>query len=127
MQKVADRTRVAGDNFAPLPLAPRVVATLDDQQIRMRARDDEAEGLMAWRDREGGRRRREEPAPAARAFGEEEASEAIGERRLADAARPGDQPGMRQPAAVEGLEQAGLGDLMTEQRRVLARMRDFRR
>ena len=56
--------------------------------------------------------RREEPAASRRALGEEKAGEAKGQRRLADAARPGDQPGMRQPAARIGAEQRRFGRLM---------------
>ena len=54
-------------------------------------------------------------------MGEHEARHAIGERRLADAARAADQPGMRHAAAAIGIEQRLLGLGMAEQRRCVAR------
>ena len=54
---------------------------------------------------------------------EHEARHAIGQRRLADARRPADQPGMVDTAAAIGLEQRPLGLVMAEQNGRLARMR----
>ena len=48
-------------------------------------------------------------------MGEHEARHAIGQRRLADAGRPADQPGMRQAPAAIGLEQRPLGLGVAEQ------------
>ena len=72
-------------------------------------------------------RRRGEEAAAGRALGEEEAREAEGERRLADAARAAQQPGMRQAAGAIRLQQHRLRRLMPEQQRVLARRQDRQR
>ena len=52
---------------------------------------------------------------------EHEARQPIGQRRLADAGRAADQPGMRNAAAFVGIEQRALGLGMAEQRRGLAR------
>ncbi len=50
--------------------------------------------------------------------GQQAAGEAVGERRLADAARAAQQPGMRQAAALPGAEHGALGCLVAEQVRV---------
>ena len=46
---------------------------------------------------------------------EHEAGHAIGQRRLADALRTADQPGMRNAPAAIGIEQCHLGLAMAEQ------------
>ena len=55
---------------------------------------------------------------------EHKARHPVGERRLADAARPADQPGMRHAAAAIGIEERVLGFDMAVEREGLARMRD---
>ena len=50
--------------------------------------------------------------------GQQAAREAVGERRLADAARAAQQPGVRQAAALPGAEHGALGALVAEQVRV---------
>ncbi len=77
-------------------------AALDDEQVGMAAGGDAAEHGMVGRDGERFGLRRRAEQPAGRRPRPAETREAIGQRRLADAARPGDQPGMRQPAGVEG-------------------------
>ena len=56
------------------------------------------------------------------AMREHEPRHPIGQRRLADAGRPPDQPGMRNPPAAIGIQQSQLGVAMPEQRGRLARM-----
>ncbi len=56
-------------------------------------------------------------------MGEHEPRHAVGERRLADAARAADQPGMRHASAAIGVEQRLLGLGMAEEDGGLARMR----
>src|ERR1700675_4485809 len=58
------------------------------------------------------------------AMGEHEARHPIGQRRLADAGRAPDQPGMRNAPAAIGIQQGGLGLAMPEQRSGFARMGD---
>jgi hypothetical protein len=58
------------------------------------------------------------------AMGEHEPRHPIGQRRLADARRPADQPGMRNAAAAVGVQQGRLGVAMPEQCRGFARMDD---
>ena len=53
-----------------------------------------------------------------------EARETIGQRRLADAGRPADQPGMRHAPALVARQQRLLGFGVAEQRRGLARQPD---
>ena len=48
-------------------------------------------------------------------IGEHEAGHAIGQRRLADALRTADQPGMRNAPAAIGIEQCRLGLAVAEQ------------
>ena len=57
---------------------------------------------------------------------EHEARHAIGQRRLADALRAADQPGMRNAPAAIGIEQRRLGLAMAEQIGRFARMPDRR-
>src|SRR5665647_41771 len=56
------------------------------------------------------------------AMREHEPRHPVGQRRLADAGRPPDQPGMRNPPAAIGIQQSQLGIAMPEQRGGLARM-----
>ena len=56
-------------------------------------------------------------------IGQHEARHPVSERRLADAVRPADQPGVRDAAAAIGIEQRLLGLGMAEQHGGLARMR----
>ena len=58
------------------------------------------------------------------AMREHEPRHPIGQRRLADALRAADQPGMRNTPAAIGVQQRRLGLAMPEQRGGLARMRD---
>ena len=60
-------------------------------------------------------------------MGEHEARHAIGERRLADAGRTADQPGMRHAPAAIGVEQRALGLGVAEQAGVVARVRNLDR
>ncbi len=122
-QEGGDAARVVDDDLAAQLLALGIEAALDHQQIGMAARGDAAEHGMLGRDGERDRRRREQ-AGGGRALGEEEAREAEGERRLADAARAAQQPGMRQPAGAVRLQQRRLGHLVPEQQRVVARRHD---
>src|ERR1043165_1934284 len=55
-----------------------------------------------------------------------EARHAVGERRLSDAARPTDQPGMRHAARAIGFEKRLLGLSMSVEGERFARMRDVR-
>ena len=57
------------------------------------------------------------------AAGDEVAGDAPGERRLADAARAGDEPGVVQPAGGGGVEEARLGGGLAEEDGGLARVR----
>ena len=57
-------------------------------------------------------------------MGEHEARHAIGQRRLADALRTADQPGMRNASAAVGSQQRGLSLAMPEQSGGFARMWD---
>src|SRR5438445_8725716 len=50
------------------------------------------------------------------AMRENEPRHAIGQRRLADAHRPSDQPGVRNTPAAVGIQQRRLGFAMSEQR-----------
>ena len=58
------------------------------------------------------------------AMREHEPRHPIGQRRLADALRAADQPGMRNPPAAIGVQQRQFGLAMPEQRHGFARMRD---
>ena len=58
------------------------------------------------------------------AMGQHETRHAVGQRRLADALRAADQPGMRNPPAAIGGEQCRLRLAMPEQLAGLARMSD---
>src|SRR5579883_3620973 len=60
------------------------------------------------------------------AMGEHEPRHTIGERRLADALRAAEQPGMRNASAAIGVEQRRFRLAMAEQRGGFARMRDRR-
>ncbi len=60
-------------------------------------------------------------------MGEHEARHAVGERRLADAARAADQPGMRHALTAIGVEERLLGARMAVERQGPARMRDVGR
>src|SRR5690349_18744042 len=55
-------------------------------------------------------------------MGEHEARHPVGERRLADAGRPADQPGVVDAAAAVGFEQCLLGVGVAEEDGGLARM-----
>src|SRR5580704_11363977 len=57
------------------------------------------------------------------AMSEHEASHAVSQRRLADALRTADQPGMRNAPTPIGAQERGFRLAMSEQRRGLARMR----
>src|SRR5215510_13443095 len=56
-------------------------------------------------------------------MGQHKARHPVSERRLADAVRPADQPGVRDAAAAIGFEQHLLGLAMAEQHCGLARVR----
>src|SRR5665213_1665568 len=56
---------------------------------------------------------------------EHETCHAIGQRRLADARRSADQPGMGNAAAFVSIEQRALGIVVTEQHVGFARAQDF--
>src|SRR5215831_8603709 len=60
----------------------------------------------------------------AAAAGQDEAGEAEGERRLADAARARDQPGMMQAPRLPGAQQSCLGGSVADEDGILARRRD---
>src|SRR6185312_17091730 len=64
----------------------------------------------------------EQARPVA-ALGEQKARESKRQSRLPNPARPGDQPGMRQPSGVISLEQRGLRPFLSDQVRVLTRQR----
>ncbi len=93
----------------------------------MAARGHAAEHRMLGRDRQriglAAERRTSRRQPR---LGQEKAGETKGQRRLADALGPGDQPGMGQPARVKGRKQQRLGGGVADQLRVLARRRQFR-
>ena len=111
---------VEGDGAADLVDGERALVAvgalverpLQHQQVGMRPPHHLAEGGMVCRQRQvGGRRHR----PARRiGMGEQEAGEAIGERRLADALGAADQPGMVHAAAAIGVEQRALGRRVAE-------------
>ncbi len=124
-QKPGDGARVGDDDLASQPPAARIIAALDHQEVGMPTRGDAAEDRMVRRHgKTRGRRRGEQPLPHALARGEKKAREAECQRRLADAARPGEQPGMRQPSRAIGGDERRLGCLMTDQIRILARRQD---
>ena len=84
----------------------RIVAALGDVEVGVAAGGDATEGGV------GGV---EVQAVVRRAAGQQEAGEAVGERRLADAVRAGDQPGVVQAAGAHGVQQRDLGGLVAEQ------------
>ncbi len=95
-----------------------VVGTADEQQPGVRQRLHLACGARRFGDREALPRR---IALALRR--QRGAREAVGERRLADALRPGQQPGMVQAPAGQRLSQQALGLGVAVQLLRLARMR----
>ena len=88
----------------------------------MTARRDAAKRRVRRIDQKRGRRRGEQALRVA-ALREQEPRESERQRRLADATRPGQQPGMRQPAGAIRVEQRRLSPLLPDQRRVFARLR----
>ena len=50
-----------------------------------------------------------------RLAGEQAAGEAVGQGRLADALRPGDQPGVVHPPGADGVQDGRLGVVVAEQ------------
>ena len=105
-------------------LAARVGGALDGEQV----------GVAGGRRPAKDRMRRVEvkralPFPAARrraaAARQHVAREAIGQRRLADAARPADQPGVGQPPGGEGARERVLRRFVPGEARIRARRRRF--
>ena len=84
------------------------------EQVGMRARIDQRAARRIGRHVEPFRRAAAEQ-PALLLAAQQEAREAPGQRRLADAARPRHQPGMVQPAALVGREHGLLGRLVAQQ------------
>ena len=90
----------------------------------MRAGGDAPKDRIGGIDREAGWGVAEQVLAAT--AGEQEAGEAIGERRLADAGRSGNQPGMRETTRTIVIEQGRLGPGVTNQLGVLAGRRRAR-
>ena len=83
-------------------------------QARLRPRRDApGDGVVGIEVERGGRLRRAKEAVAV-VFGEALAGDAIGERRLADAARPGDEPAVVETACGPGAKKVGLRLRLTE-------------
>ena len=101
-------------------LALLVRDALQREQIGMALRGDAADHAMIWRQREVC-----SLCARCRRFGmrEHEPRHAVGERRLADAARPADQPGMRHAASAVGFKKCLFCAGMSVKRERLARMR----
>ena len=120
-QEMVGRAHVVDDDFRARLAGLLVDPALEGPQVRMSAGGDPLEGLAPRIDGQGrGCATEQVGRPAA---GQDEAREAVGQRRLADAARPRDQPGVRQTARIEGAEQRALGRLVAAQLRVGARRR----
>ena len=81
----------------------------------MPARGDAAEDGMARGDRQALGARRVAVHPAGSAACKDEPSEAVGERRLADPGRAGEQPGMGEAAGNIRVKQRALGRLLAMQ------------
>ena len=94
----------------------------EHQQVALRLRRNAAGNWIVRIDRE--RSRLLDRRQTRIGMREHEARQPIGQRRLAYARRPADQPGMRNAAAFVGIEQRALGFAMPEQRAGFARMAD---
>jgi hypothetical protein len=109
---------VHGDHGSQYALV--VEAAFQRQQAAMGAGRDMARHRIGWIDLK--RRRALHVGSKRIAMREHEARHPIGQRRLADALRAADQPGMRNTSAAVGIEQCLLGLAMPEQRGGFARM-----
>ena len=100
---------------------------LEHHQVGMATGGDAAEDRVVAAQRHALRlrRRRLGAELLGGALGEDEAREAVGERGLADSARAGEQPGMRQSPRIPGREQRTLRGVLADQRGVRARWRDL--
>src|SRR5262249_37284966 len=121
MQECIYLAHVLDDDDRPLTLLLGVLANLDRKQVRVAAARAPPADRRARPNPEAGRAAAEEIAAAA---SQDEAREAEGERRLADAARARDQPGMMQSTRLPGTQQGGLGGGMAEEDGVLPRRQD---
>jgi hypothetical protein len=105
---------------------------LQGEQVRMATGGDAAEHRMPGIERQrigrrSGRSAEQRVLPGIRlgGLGQHEAGKAVSQRRLADPARAGDQPAMRDAARVPGLQQGSLGRALPDQMRVGAGRRRF--
>jgi hypothetical protein len=117
-EKVKRAADVVDGDLLRIALVVLAQAAPDDREIGMGTGRDlpRRRVLRVDRKRRAAGRRRV-------AMGEEEARDPIGERRLADALRAADQPGMVKAPGSERIEERRLGLAMAEERRLLARMR----
>ena len=92
------RPRILGPQYLLLALVARV--RRHGEEVGMGGGSDSAEDRMAFRQEQ-----RRLAGRARRHPGQQPAGEAEGQRRLADAGRPGDQPGMMHPARERGFLQ----------------------
>jgi len=98
---------------------------LEREQIAVRLRGDAVRDRMLPRNRE--RLRRLHVGRRGVRMREHETRHAIGQRRLADAGRSADQPGMRHAPAAVGVQHLLLGVGVAMEREDVARVRRFNR
>ena len=97
-----------------------LIDALEHQEVGMRLGGDALRHRMVVRDRE--RRRRLHVRCRRIGMREHEPRHPVGQRRLADAGRAADQPGMRHASRAIGVEHRLLGLGVTDERAGLARM-----
>ena len=134
VQETGDAPSILDDDLAAFLLGAFVDAAFHAQQIGMAGRRDLPEhgaGGIDFKIARGqivGRRRITEQGRTVVRFAADtaiqgEAGDAVGETRLADPGRAGDQPGMRQFPALTGGQEGRLRRLLSHQQRVGAGLR----
>src|SRR6516165_1826005 len=121
-EKTGNFTRVLDKDLTAQAAAPRIIGSLDRQQVRMTPGSNPAKDTAFGIYREAtARRTAEHVSPKIRRLREQEPGEPEGERCLANPARPAQQDRVRQTTQFVKASQLALDGLVTDKLRISPR------